>query len=193
MARISATESVTLDGVMQSPGRADEDTRGDFRDGGWAAPYPDQVAMEFMGEEMRKPGAMLFGRRTYEDVLGYWSTTTEPNPFSDLLINVPKFVVSRSADTILNWPNSTLLPGDAADTVPGVAAGIEGNLSIIGSGELVRSLHAVRLIDEYILQIHPLILGSGRKLFDAGTRTELTLVRSAITSTGVVIAQYSTR
>jgi dihydrofolate reductase len=193
MARISATESVTLDGVMQSPGRADEDTRGDFRDGGWATPYPDQVAMEFMGEEMRKPGAMLFGRRTYEDVLGYWSTTTEPNPFSDLLINVPKFVVSRSADTILNWPNSTLLAGDAADTVPGVAASIEGNLSIIGSGELVRSLHAVGLIDEYILQIHPLILGSGRKLFDAGTRTELTLVRSAITSTGVVIAQYSTR
>ncbi|GAB3042948.1 dihydrofolate reductase family protein [Parafrigoribacterium mesophilum] len=193
MATISATESITLDGVVQAPGRPDEDTRGGFRHGGWGSPYSDKVAMDFVGEEMSKPGAMLFGRRTYDDVLDYWSTTTEPNPFSELLINVPKFVVSHAADTVLSFPNSTLLPGDATETVPRVSADVDGNLSIIGSGELVRSLQAAGLIDEYILQIHPLILGSGTKLFSAGNRAELTLGRSVTTSTGVFIGKYSTR
>lgn len=191
MARISATESITVDGVMQAPGRADEDTRGGFAHGGWANGFQDEVSMRFMSEGMTGEGAMLFGRRTYEDLLAYWTSVTEENPFTQYLTFAPKYVVSRSAGTELAYPNSTLLAGDAVETVTTLRDSLEGDLTILGSGELVRALHAAGLMDEYVLQIHPLSLGSGMRLFGQGTRTDLTLERSVTTTTGVVIAQYS--
>src|SRR5215203_4302250 len=104
MAKIILFQSVTLDGVMQAPGRADEDTRGGFIEGGWAAPYHDDVAMRFDGERMSMARAMLFGRRTYDDVLGFWTTTLDANPFTEALVASPKYVASRDPGTELAYP-----------------------------------------------------------------------------------------
>ena len=191
MGQISAVESVTLDGVMQGLGRADEDTRGGFTHGGWGDGYQDHVSMEFMGEGMTGGGALLFGRRTYEDLLAYWTSNTEPNPFTEYLVHAQKYVVSRSDGTKLSYPNSTLLAGDAAETVHRLRNEFDGDITVLGSGELVRSLDTVGLIDEYVLQIHPIILGSGTRLFGESDRSDLTLERTVQTTTGVIIAQYS--
>lgn len=187
---ITVFNSVTLDGVMQGPGRADEDTRGGFTHGGWATGYQDDVSMQFAGEGMSGEGSLLFGHRTYSDLLGFWTSTTDPNPFTDVLTRTRKYVASRSADTALPYPESTLLAGEAADTVAALSDQDAGDLTILGSGELVRSLHAAGLIDRYILLIHPIVLGSGTQLFDGGDRASLTLERSVPTTTGVIIAEY---
>lgn len=190
MAVITAFQSITLDGVMQGPGRLDEDTRGDFVHGGWSNGYQDEVAMRFAGESMSQKGALLFGRRTYEDLLAFWTSTPEPNPFADALVNTAKYVVSRSADTELAWPNSTLLPGDGVAQVQRLKKESELPLTIMGSGELIRALRASELIDQYSLQIFPILLGSGTHLFAPGDRANLELTRSMPTGTGVIIAQY---
>jgi len=190
MATITAFENVTLDGVLQAPGRADEDPHDGFRHGGWAHGYSDEVSMRFAGKGMSRRGGLLFGRRTYEDLLRFWTTTTDPNPFTEVLVHRPKYVVSRSAGVTLDYPNSTLLVGDAAETVATLKEQSELDLTILGSGELVRTLHAARLIDTYVLQIHPIVLGSGTRLFGKTDRLDLTLERSIPTTTGVLIAQY---
>jgi dihydrofolate reductase len=192
MATITVFENVTLDGVLQAPGRPDEDTRGGFAHGGWASGYADEVSMQFAGEGMSAGGSLLFGRRSYEQMLGAWTTTPEPNPFTDVLVRTPKYVVSRSADVTLGYPNSTLLSGDATATVAALKEELEADLTILGSGELVRALHAARLIDSYVLLVHPIVLGSGTRLFGNADRLDLTLVRSIPTTTGVLIAQYNT-
>lgn len=193
MATIGVFQSVTLDGVMQGPGRPDEDTRGGFAHGGWGDGYQDEVSLQFASEGMSREGALLFGHRTYEDVLGFWTSFGQPNPFTDVLVNSPKYVVSRSSGTELGYPNSTLLVGEAVETVAPLRKELEGDLTIMGSGELIRSLHAAGLIDRYILQIHPIVLGSGTKLFGDGDRVDLQLERSVTTTTGVIIAQYAVR
>lgn len=192
MAKVSVFQSVTLDGVMQGLGRADEDTRGGFVHGGWGLGYQDEVSMRFAGEGTAGESAFLFGRRSYEDLLGFWTSTPEPNPFTDVLTHSPKYVVSRSADTTLAYPASTLLAGEATATVAALREEAQTDLTIMGSGELIRSLHANGLIDEYTLQIYPIVLGSGTRLFGDGDRVNLTLERSVTTTTGVIIAQYST-
>ncbi|WP_104181432.1 dihydrofolate reductase family protein [Arthrobacter sp. B0490] len=191
MGRISVTESITLDGVMQGLGRPDEDTRGGFTHGGWGDGYQDHVSMQFMSEGLSGEGVMLFGRRTYEDVLAYWTAATEPNPFTDYLTHVRKYVVSRSSTTELSFPNSTLLHGDARRTVHRLKEETDSSITILGSGELVRALQEVGLVDEYVLQIHPIVLGSGTPLFGASDRRNLTLQRSVTTTTGVIIAHYA--
>jgi len=190
MGTVSAFQSVTLDGIMQGVGRADEDSRGGFAHGGWGDGYSDEVAMQFVGEGMASTAGLLFGRRTYEDLLGYWTTTPDPNPFTEVLVNAPKWVASRSAGTSTAYPNTTLLVGDAVETVAALKPQVDGALTVMGSGELIRSLHAAGLVDEYILQIHPIVLGSGTRLFGEGARTDLTLTRTMTTTTGVMIAQY---
>ncbi|MGW9629518.1 dihydrofolate reductase family protein [Agromyces sp. NPDC055520] len=195
MATITAFESVTLDGVMQGPGRADEDTRGGFTQGGWGDGYQDEVSMKYAGVGMGAGLGLLFGHRTYDDVLGHW-TSIGPNPFVDVLVGADKFVVSRSADTELAHPNSELLAGDAVETVASLKQRSERDLMVMGSGELVRSLHAAGLVDRYALQIHPIVLGHGTKLFgdlfaDHADRVDLRLERSIQTTTGVIIAEYA--
>ncbi|MBU6512732.1 MAG: dihydrofolate reductase family protein [Betaproteobacteria bacterium] len=190
MPTITAFESVTLDGVMQGPGRADEDTRSGFAYGGWFNGYQDDVLMKYAGEGMAEAPGLLFGHRTYTDVLGYWSSIG-PNPFVDSLLGSDKFVVSRSADSELAYPNSQLLAGDAVDTVAALKERYSRGLLIMGSGELVRTLHTAGLIDRYVLQVYPILLGSGTKLFGPGDRVDLTLERSIPTTTGVLIAEYT--
>jgi len=192
MATITVFESVTLDGVMQAPARPDEDTRGGFADGGWAVPYQDEVAGRFAAEGIGQGGALLFGRRTYDDVLGFWTSTPEPNPFTDALVNAQKYVVTRQRDIRLDHPNSTPLIGEAADTVAALRRDLEGGITVLGSGELVRALLAARLVDEMVLLQHPLVLGTGTKLFGTD-RVALELQRAIPTTTGVIIGQYAVR
>lgn len=181
---------LSLDGVMQAPGRADEDTRGGFEHGGWSPPYGDAVMGEAMGARLAHSGGLLLGRRTYEDVLGYWNTQAD-SPFADALNNAPKYVASTTLGGLLPWPNSTLLKGDIADAIGDLKARPGRDLHILGSGALIQSLMRHGLIDEYMLTIHPLVLGTGRRLFaDSGPSTSLRLIDSTTTSTGVVIATY---
>jgi dihydrofolate reductase len=189
MRRVTVTEHVTLDGVMQAPGRPDEDTRGGFEHGGWAVPNNDEVMARVMGEGMARGGSLLFGRRTYEDFYGFWPHQKD-NPFTDVLNDVEKFVASRTLTEPLPWNNSTLLKGDAADAVKELKEQPGEDIGVLGSGELVQSLMRHQLVDEYLLMIHPLVLGSGRRLFPEGVHSSLRLVDSVTTTTGVVVATY---
>ena len=190
MRKIVATISLTLDGVMQGPGRPDEDRRGGFEHGGWAAPYRDHVMMEAMGKGMADAGPLLFGRRTYEDFFKVWHGRTD-NPFSPILDRSQKYVASRTLRDPLPWPNSTLLPGEAAETAPRLKQEPGKDLVVLGCGELMQTLIQRDLVDVYVLLIHPRVLGTGHRLFREGTRpTPLRLVDSVTTTTGVVIATY---
>jgi dihydrofolate reductase len=190
MSRIVVTNNLTLDGVMQAPGRPDEDTRGGFEHGGWAQPYNDPVMAAEMGKGMAQTRALLLGRRTYEDFAGFWPHQKD-NPFTDMLDNVRKYVASTTLEEPLPWRNSTLLKGDAADAVARLKEQPGPDIAVLGSGELVRSLIRRNLVDEFTLLIHPLVLGSGRRLFTDGTTIgALRLVTSVTTTTGVVIATY---
>ena len=190
MRRIIAFELVTLDGVMQAPGRPDEDRRGGFDHGGWATSYADPIMGQAAQESMATTGGLLFGRRTYEDFYAVWPNRSD-NPFTEVLNNTMKYVASRTLQEPLPWRNSTLLKGDAAEAVAGLKEQPGKDLVILGSGELVKSLMRCNLVDEYVLQIHPLVLGSGRRLFDnAGSSATLRLVDTKTTTTGVVIATY---
>ena len=189
MAKVVVVNHVTLDGVMQAPARPDEDTRGEFAHGGWAIPRNDDLMFVKIGERMGDSRSFLFGRRTYEDFYAVWPERTD-NPFSEALNSTRKYVASRTLAEPLPWTNSSLLSGDAADAVAKLKDQPLGNLTIFGSGELIGSLMAADLIDEYLLMIHPLVLGSGRRLFPAGQYTSLRLIDAVTTRTGVVIATY---
>jgi dihydrofolate reductase len=190
---ISATLSISMDGVIQAPGRSDEDTRDGFDRGGWAVPYNDEVMARRMGEGMASSGTMLFGRRTYQDFHGYWPRQTD-NPFTPYLNQATKYVISNTLSEPLPWENSILLPGNPADSVAEVKSEPGPDLGIVGSGQLVRSLFAAKLIDRYVLLIHPLVLGQGRRLFDDhGPGSDFELVDSLVTPKGVIITTYEPR
>ena len=190
MRKINVTNNVTLDGVMQAPGGREEDTRNGFKHGGWAAPYHDDVKMKIMGRGMARRGALLFGRHTYEHFFKVWPGRTD-NPFTEVLDNTQKYVVSRTLKEPLPWKNSTLLAGDAEETVAALKNEPGVDLTILGSGELVRSLVRHNLIDQFVLLIHPLILGAGQRMFDSdGTLARFKLAESVATTTGVIIATY---
>src|SRR5690242_1312725 len=191
MRTITVTNNVTLDGVMQAPGGAEEDRRDDFKYGGWAVPYNDAVKGRVMAEGMAKRGALLFGRRTYEHFFKVWPGRTD-NPFTEVLDNTQKYVASRTLQEPLPWKNSTLLCGDAAETVATLKQEPGVDLVVLGSGELIRSLMRRNLIDRFILIIHPLVLGTGRRLFaaDGSAFAKFRLTDSVPTTTGAIIATY---
>ena len=190
MRKVSVFNSQTLDGVMQAPGRPDEDRRGGFTHGGWALPYNDEIMGKVMAEGMADPGPLLLGRRTYEDFFSFWPRQTG-NPFTEVLDNTLKYVASTTLAEPLGWPNSELLDGDAAEAVAALKAQPGKDMTVLGSGELIQSLRRRDLIDEYLLLIHPLVLGSGRRLFcDGGPAATLRLVDATPTTTGVIIATY---
>jgi len=194
MGSITATMWVTLDGVVQGLGRADEDTRGGFTHGGWGTRYDDEVMGREMASGMAKPGDMLFGRRTWQDFITAWAHRTDGNPFTARMNATTKYVVSRTLDDADAWQNSILLRGDAVETVAKLKARSDRDLGIVGSASLVRSLHAAALIDRYTLVICPLTLGSGARLFtDSAPLTEFELTASVTTTKGVIIAHYARR
>ena len=189
MGRVVVFMSLTLDGVMQSPGRPDEDTRGGFEHGGWGVRYADSVSGSMVGRYSDTTEGLLLGRRTYEDFFQVWPKRTD-NPFTEALNNAQKYVASRTLSEPLPWVNSTLLKGDALRSVAELKHRLDKDLMVLGSGKLVRSLMSAALVDEYILLIHPLVLGSGQRLFDAGISASLGLQEVNPTTTGVLIATY---
>ena len=188
MGKVIVMNQLTLDGVMQAPGRADEDTGDGFERGGWAIPRGDEAMVAKMGERMGDDRAFLFGRRTYQDLLPTWNA--RGGPFKDALNSANKYVASSNPATKLDWPNSTLLHGDVPAAVANLKKRSGTNLVIMGSGVLIGALMAADLIDEYLLMIHPLVLGTGRRMFGGGAQATLRLVDSVATSTGVLMATY---
>jgi dihydrofolate reductase len=190
MAKVVVFNSVTLDGVMQAPGRADEDSRGGFPYGGWAAPYSDPEMGKAAGESMGTSGGLLLGRRTYEDFYSVWPNRKD-NPFTEVLNNAPKYVASRTLKDPLPWMNSILLKEDVPGAVAKLKTEMEKDLVVLGSGNLIQTLMKHNLIDLYILFIHPLILGTGTHLFrDGASFSKLQLVDTRPSTTGVLIATY---
>src|SRR5574341_207955 len=188
MSKIVVFNNVTLDGVMQAPGRPDEDLRGGFQYGGWALPYADPAIGRAAGESMATTGGLLLGRRTYEDFYAVWPNRTD-NPFTEVLNNTQKYVASTTLKEPLPWINSTLLKGDVPNAVAGLKSQLTKDLVVLGSGELIQTLMKHNLIDQYILLIHPIVLGSGRHLFrEGGGFATLRLVDTKTTTTGVVVA-----
>ncbi len=193
MGRIVVMNQVTLDGVMQGPARPGEDTRGGFTRSGWGSrstQSPEEITRA-MSERMTAGGGLrcwLFGRWTYEDLVGTWNE--RGGPFKDALNTTPKYVASTTLEEPLRWPNSTLLRGDVAEAVRKLKAESDGVLGVMGSGELIRTLMAADLIDEYLLMIHPLVLGSGRRLFPEGVEMTLRLAQGPTSSGDVAIASY---
>jgi dihydrofolate reductase len=190
MSKIIVFTSLSLDGVMQAPGRPDEDRRGGFEHGGWAAPYADPVMGRVAQESMAHTEAILLGRRTYEDFYAYWPKQTD-NPYTAVLDNAQKYVASTTLAEPLAWRNATLLKGDVSEAVTDLKARPGKDIVVLGSGVLVQTLMKHDLVDQYVLLIHPLVLGSGRRLFaDDAPLAALRLVDAQTTSTGVVISTY---
>lgn len=191
MSKLVVINSMSLDGVMQAPADPGEDTRGGFRHGGWAMPYSDDVAMAEMGEGMAQGGPLLFGRRTYQSFEAFWPKQTDGNPFTPVLNAARKYVVSTTLTEPLTWENSTLISGDAATAVQEVKEREAKDIGVLGSGDLVQTLIRHDLVDQYVLSIHPLVLGEGARLFREGsTLAKFSLVKSVPTTTGVIIATY---
>jgi dihydrofolate reductase len=194
--RITVWNYLTLDGVLQGPGHPDEDTRDGFTQGGWAVPYMDEVLGAEAGKGMAEGagGAMLFGRLTYEKMESAWRNGPADSPFTKVMNERRKYVVSRSLEEPLDWQNSTLLNGDAVETVAHLREEADHNAVILGSGQLIQSLLPHGLIDVMKLAIFPLTLGAGRKLFpDGGASAQFELVDVKPTTTGVLLATYEPR
>jgi dihydrofolate reductase len=180
---------VSLDGVLQGPGSPDEDTREGFAHGGWALSGNDPMMGAAMAERMGQSFSWLFGRRSYDGMLSHWNQAG--GPFKDGLNQTTKYVASSHPDATLPWPNSELISGDVPTEVAALRDRARGNLVIMGSGQLVRSLLPHGLIDEMLLMIHPVVLGSGYRLFGPdGDVRRLRLVDCASTPTGVLMATY---
>lgn len=189
MGNLIVVENISLDGVMQAPGRPDEDTRDGFEHGGWAAQAltNDPEAVHASMEGQASTTALLFGRRTYQDLVGHWLSTPEPNPFTEILAKTPKYVASRTATEPLPHPNSTLLTGDVLEQVTALQEQLEGDLVVLGSGVLARDLAAAGMVDQYVLTIIPVVLGSGTRLF-GDTYAPMSVVKSVTSPSGIVVA-----
>ena len=180
---------LTLDGVMQAPGGPGEDDSGDFAHGGWSVNYWDELMAQVMGDAMSMPFDLLLGRRTYDIFAAYWPHASEEagaKPLND----ATKYVVSRSHPT-LEWSESVLIEGDAAEGITVLKKEDGPELQVHGSGNLIQTLLRHRLVDEYRLWVFPLVIGSGKRLFSDGTiPSGLKLVDSKVSTTGVVIGTY---
>ena len=190
--RIVVSEFMSLDGVVQAPGGAEEDTDGGFRHGGWSMPFFDPETMgPVMDAGMATTDALLFGRRTWETMAAAWPERAG-DPFADRMNSVLKYVASRTlTQSDLGWENSKRLDGDAISAVAELRAGRGRDLLVMGSSNFAQQLIAADLVDEYRLMIEPVVLGGGKRLFpDDGSMRPLELVDSTSTPTGVHICTY---
>jgi dihydrofolate reductase len=192
--KLTTTTHVSVDGVMQGLGGADEDRTGGFERGGWALPLFDDEAAAFVAEVYQRADAFLFGRRTYEIFAGYWGARADSgHPIAAALNTRPKYVASTTL-TDPQWADTTVLSGDVAAAVDELKAKPAGELQVHGSGNLVRWLFDNHLVDEITLLTYPVVVGQGTRLFpDTGPDTALELVDSRATPIGVTIQVYPAR
>lgn len=192
MRKVIVNEWMTLDGVVQAPGTPDEDTSGGFEHGGWHLPYFDDLSQEWVTDNLTEAGGFLLGRRTYENLAGYWpSAPQEEQALARPLNTRPKYVASTTLSEPLGWQNSSVLGGDVAEAVVDLKQDDGGDLHVIGSTELVRTLLEHHLVDEFRLMIDPLVVGGGKRLFPSDrARRPLRLVDSRATTTGAILAVY---
>jgi dihydrofolate reductase len=192
MRKLFIVEFLSLDGVMQAPGSPDEDPSGGFRHGGWPLPYFDDEALAAVNDVMAATGGLLLGRRTYEQMANFWPNQPPDDEFAAQMNAFPKLVASRTLTELTPaWSNSTLLERPVADSIRALKAGDGGDLQVAGSGDLAQTLMAEGLVDQYRLLIHPLILGSGMRLFrDSRQPRPLRLAGVRPSTKGIVIATY---
>lgn len=178
MRRVVATEYVTLDGVMQDPG------------GGWSFPFWTEEAARFKFDELFSSDALLLGRVTYEGFAKAWPSMKDDAGFADRMNSLPKYVVSRTLQEV-SWNNSRLIKGNVAEEVSRLKQQPGQDILLAGSAALVQTLMQHDLIDEYRLMLHPIVVGSGKRLFGEGTdRKVLRLVETKTFSSGIVILSY---
>ena len=180
---------VTLDGIMQAPGGPDEDTSGNFTQGGWSVGYWDDFMGKVMGEQMGRPYDLLLGRKTYEIFAAYWPKAKD-NPGADGLNKAKKYVVSRTLRK-LDWNNSTLLTGNIPEEIRKLKREDGHELQVHGSSNLIQTLLKHDLVEEFRLKIYPVTVGHGKRLFGDGTMpASFKLLENKTSTTGVVVATY---
>jgi len=188
--QVTLTTFLSLDGVMQGPGGPTEDLSGGFKQGGWMVPYADETMGRFVTDWFEAADAFLLGRTTYEIMAAYWPLVTAEDEVARKLNSLPKYVISKTLDEV-TWNNSTLIKGDPVKEVMRLKGEAGQELQIHGSGNLAQTLIQHGLIDEYRLWFHPLVLGSGKRLFpEEGAPIALRLIEARTTSTGVVVHVY---
>jgi dihydrofolate reductase len=195
MRKIIVVEFMSLDGVTQAPGGPGEDTSGSFKYGGWLAPYSDQAFGEALGATYGQPYDLLLGRKTYDIFAAYWPHVKIEDEgtrkFADGFNSCRKYVATHSPDT-LNWQNSEALGSDIVQSIQKIKQSSDKNLLVVGSSNFAHTLLANDLVDELHLLIAPIILGKGKRLFDEASRPRaLKLSRSVISTTGVLLTQYT--
>jgi dihydrofolate reductase len=190
MRKLVVAEFITLDGVIQAPGGADEDTEGGFTHGGWTGPYwHDDIGLHF-DQAMRETDAFLLGRKTWQIHGGAFDPMPPGEPFFDTMNAMPKYVVSTTLASASAWRNSTLISGDVVAAVRALKAQPGKHITTDGSSVLVHTLIEHDLVDEYALHVYPVALGGGKKLFPDGVRVNLRLIETKPLPTGVVFMRY---
>jgi dihydrofolate reductase len=189
MGKLVVTEFVTLDGVAQAPGGPDEDREGDFRQGGWQAPFMSDAAGEQIYAQAKDTDAMLLGRHTFEIFVDYWPTGPADSPFTDLFNRIPKYVASTTLTGSLPW-DASVLDGDLVEALRAIKER-HRHVHMWGSVGLFSTLLAERLVDRLHLWVHPVVLGNGKRLFGEGfAPTAFTLVESSVYDHGVALHTY---
>lgn len=190
MRKVIVSEFMSLDGVVQAPGGADEDTEGGFTRGGWTHPYwHDEIGVEF-DRAMREADALLLGRKTWQIHGGAFEPMAEGDPFGDVMNAIPKYVVSTTLGDASAWRNSTLIKDNVVEQVRALKEQPGKNILIDGSSVLIHTLARNDLVDEYHLMVYPLVLGGGKKLFADGAPLTLRLDDARPLPTGVVLMRY---
>ncbi len=187
MRKVIVLSFITLDGVIQGPGSPTEDTSGNFSYGGWTVPYADEVTNQAMQEQMSKPFDLLLGRKTFDIFASYWPHHADQWPGIN---EATKYVASNTLTTH-QWSNSVFLKGDVPEAIRRLKRQDGLDLKVYGSGNLVQTLLAHDLIDEFWLKIYPITLGVGKRLFAEGTiPAAFTLFESRVSTTGVIVAYF---
>jgi dihydrofolate reductase len=192
MRKVVVNEWMTLDGVVQGLGYADEDADGGFTHGGWHMQYFDDMSRNWVVEGYASAGGFVLGRQTYENLASYWpNASDEEQVVAKPLNSLPKYVATTTLHEPLEWENSTVLQGDVAEAVIALKKEEGGDLHVIGSPALVQTLIENELVDSYRLMIDPVVVGGGKRLFrDSGLLASLRLVDSEVTTTGAILATY---
>jgi dihydrofolate reductase len=193
MRKVIVNEFLSLDGVAQAPGAADEDTTGGFEHGGWHMRYFDDLSQKWVLEGLTQAGGFLLGRRTYEIFAAYWPHAPEEEQVVARPLNtLPKYVASTTLTEPLEWQNSTLLQGDVEQAVTALKREDGADLHVIGSTNLVQTLIEHDLVDEFRVMIDPVTLGGGKRIFrEDGALRPLRLVDGQVTTTGAFLATYA--